>query len=598
MRLDKFPACPFAPLPTSSIKTGGIMKFANLKIGQRLALGFGLVILLMLALTTIGVTQITHINGSIEEMARNYYPKTVMANAIKGALNDTARSMRNLLFMSVADEVKAELATIDRSGRTIGDTLARFEKAASSAEDKRLLKDVRDAREKYIPILNDYVKLIKDGQIEQARDLTLPQIAPFQQKYFEALDKLIAAEGGLMEQAGTQAEAISRNTRMLMIALAAIAGVLAVLVGVLVTHGITRPLTAAVGVARRVAGGDLTTKVEVASDDETGQLLQSLRDMNDSLATTVSQVRAGTETIAVASREIASGNADLSARTESQAGSLQQTASAMEELTSTVRQNAENAKQANQLVTAASDHAVKGGEVVGQVVSTMGSIKDSSRKIVDIIGVIDGIAFQTNILALNAAVEAARAGEQGRGFAVVASEVRNLAQRSAGAAKEIKALIGDSVEKVDAGGQLVDQAGKTMDSLVASVMHVADIMREITAASEEQSTGIEEVNRAIAQMDRMTQQNAALVEQAAAAAESMQDQAGQLAQSVAVFKLNDAGQSSVAVPQPFARPAPVPVPAPAVAHAAAARKRAPVVALARARVPARAGGSDDAWEEF
>jgi methyl-accepting chemotaxis protein len=266
-------------------------------------------------------------------------------------------------------------------------------------------------------------------------------------------------------------------------------------------------------------------------------LLQALKDMNESLVRIVGEVRAGTDTIGTASGQIATGNLDLSSRTEAQAGSLEQTAGSMEELTSTVKQNADNARQANQLVVSASDVAVKGGAVVGQVVHTMGSIKESSRKIVDIIGVIDGIAFQTNILALNAAVEAARAGEQGRGFAVVATEVRNLAQRSAAAAKEIKALIGDSVEKVDAGSKLVDDAGATMNEIVTSVKRVADIMSEITAASQEQSTGIEQVNQAIAQMDEATQQNAALVEEAAAAAMSMQDQAGNLSMVVSVFKL-------------------------------------------------------------
>ncbi len=513
------------------------MTFANLKIGHRLAIGFGLVIALMLVVTAIGVTQITRINNSIKSMARDHYPKTVMANTIKGALNDTSRSMRNVLFLSVATEIAAELAAIDKSGALIADTLARFEKSAGSEQDKKLIAEVKQARERYLPILDGYVKLIKDGQIEQARDLTLPEIAPFQQKYFDALDKLIEFEGGLMNAAGSQAEDVASATRMLMITLASAAGILALAISVLVTRSITRPLTAAVAVAKRVAGGDLTTRVEVNGRDETGELLTALRDMNDSLTDTVSRVRAGTETIAVASREIASGNTDLSARTETQASSLQETASSMEELTQTVKQNAENAQQANQLVSTASERAVRGGQVVGQVVSTMGSIKDSSRKIVDIIGVIDGIAFQTNILALNAAVEAARAGEQGRGFAVVAAEVRNLAQRSAGAAKEIKALISDSVEKVEAGGKLVDDAGKTMDEIVTSVMHVANIMREITAASDEQSTGIEEINRAIAQMDEMTQQNAALVEQAAAAADSMRGQAAALAQSVSVFKL-------------------------------------------------------------
>jgi methyl-accepting chemotaxis protein len=288
---------------------------------------------------------------------------------------------------------------------------------------------------------------------------------------------------------------------------------------------------------KRMHDGDLGPDPRASSQDELGQILRLVGDMKGQLASMIANVRDSATQIDTGSKEITAGNADLSARTESQASSLEETASSMEELTSTVKQNAENAREANQLVVSASDVAVRGGAVVGQVVDTMGSIKDSSRKIVDIIGVIDGIAFQTNILALNAAVEAARAGEQGRGFAVVAAEVRNLAQRSAGAAKEIKELISDSVEKVDAGGKLVDEAGKTMEEIVTSVKHVADIMSEITAASQEQSSGIEEVNHAIAQMDEMTQQNAALVEQAAAAAHSMQEQAAMLAQAVSVFKL-------------------------------------------------------------
>ena len=289
-----------------------------------------------------------------------------------------------------------------------------------------------------------------------------------------------------------------------------------------------------------MAAGDLTSTVDTHAHDETGQLLRALADMNAALARTVGAVRSSTDTISTASGEIASGNADLSGRTESQASSLEQTASSMEELTSTVKQNADNARQANQLVISASAVAVRGGEVVSQVVDTMASIKESSRRIVDIIGVIDSIAFQTNILALNAAVEAARAGEQGRGFAVVASEVRNLAQRSAGAAREIKILIGDSVDKVDGGGKLVDEAGQTMQLIVTSVKQVADIMSEITAASQEQSMGIEQVNAAIGQMDEMTVQNAALVEQAAAAAQSMQDEAQVLSRAVAVFTLHAA----------------------------------------------------------
>src|SRR3569833_468860 len=315
---------------------------------------------------------------------------------------------------------------------------------------------------------------------------------------------------------------------------------LAATVSIWLVRSITRPLHAAVKIAGGVAAGDLTQKIEVTSRDETGQLMQALHDMNASLIRIVSQVGSGTATISTASTQLAAGNQDLSSRAEQRASSLDEPASSMEELTSTVKQNADNARQANQLAVSASEVAEKGGAVVGQVVHTMESIKDSSKKIVDIIGVIDGIAFQTNNLALHAAVEAARAGEQGRGFAVVATEVRSLAQRCAAAAKEIKGLIGDSVDKVENGAKLVEQAGATMDEIVGSVRRVTDVMVEIMAASQEQSTGIEQVNQAIGQMDQVTQQNAALVDEAAAAAESMQEQAAGLARLVATFKLEQA----------------------------------------------------------
>ena len=344
----------------------------------------------------------------------------------------------------------------------------------------------------------------------------------------------------------------------------------------------------AVEIARAISGGDFSRSVTVEKGDTTS-LLFSINAMRENLTGTIGDIRHATETIAVASREIASGNADLSSRTESQASSLEETASSMEELTSTVKQNAENARQANQLVVSTADVAVRGGRVVGQVVDTMASIKESSRKIADIIGVIDGIAFQTNILALNAAVEAARAGEQGRGFAVVASEVRNLAQRSAGAAKEIKALIEDSVGKVDAGGKLVDEAGKTMDEIVTSVKRVTDIMSEIAAASQEQSSGIEQVNQAITQMDDVTQQNAALVEEAAAAAESLQDQAAKLVEAVSVFKLEGGSYRPQAErPAHRSRATAKPMPAP---------RAAPARAIAAPKKLAAAGGNEE-WEEF
>jgi methyl-accepting chemotaxis protein-1 (serine sensor receptor) len=316
-------------------------------------------------------------------------------------------------------------------------------------------------------------------------------------------------------------------------------------------RAITHPLQEALDHFDAISAGDLTRRIEAKSSDEMGRLMMALSKMHQSLTTIIGQVRTGTDTIATASSQIAAGNQDLSSRTEEQASSLEETASAMEELTSTVKQNADNARQANQLAVTAADIAAKGGSVVGHVVDTMASINESSKKIVDIIAVIDGIAFQTNILALNAAVEAARAGEQGRGFAVVASEVRNLAQRSAGAAKEIKALINDSVAKVDDGTNLVNQAGATMEQIVDSIKRVTDIMGEIAAATQEQSAGIEQVNQAISQMDQVTQQNAALVEEAAAASEAMQDQAGKLAKAVSVFKLETLQTVTLAkVPRP------------------------------------------------
>ncbi|MDN8617990.1 methyl-accepting chemotaxis protein [Variovorax ginsengisoli] len=349
----------------------------------------------------------------------------------------------------------------------------------------------------------------------------------------EVAHRIQADSAAVAARAADDARRATWFSLSLMLGVCAIGG----MASILFSRTITRPIREAVRVAQLVAGGDLTSQIEVRSRDETGQLMQALKAMNDSLGTVVGEVRRSTSTIAGASTQIAVGNQDLSSRTEEQASSLEQTAASMEELTTTVKQNAENARQANQLAVQASEVAVMGGDVVSQVIDTMASINASSKKVVDIIGVIDGIAFQTNILALNAAVEAARAGEQGRGFAVVASEVRGLAQRSAAAAKEIKALIGDSVDKVDAGSSLVNEAGRTMEKIVASVRRVTDIMGEISAASQEQTSGIEQINQAVTQMDEVTQQNAALVEEASAAAQSLQMQAGSLVRAVSIFTL-------------------------------------------------------------
>src|SRR6201996_5106108 len=405
--------------------------------------------------------------------------------------------------------------------------------------------------------------------------------------------KKIAAESASVS---TSAAAQAHRASLVSIVLMLVAGAAGIVVGMWFSRRITRPVDYGVGVAESIAAGDLTSRVRVSGNDEIAQLMKALSVMQDSLSHVVGDVRSNSESVATASSQISQGANDLSARTEEQASALQQAAASMDELSSTVRQNAENAMSANQLALGASTVARKGGDVVGEVVETMKGINDSSKRIVDIIGVIDGIAFQTNILALNAAVEAARAGEQGRGFAVVAGEVRSLAQRSADAAKEIKSLISASVERVEHGTQLVDRAGETMAEIVNSIARVTDIMGQISAASTEQSTGVGQIGEAISQMDQATQQNAALVEESAAAAESLKDQAHQLVQAVAVFKLEGRASEVRATPVAAPKPAPVarpaaparkPAPARPVAAATPAASAAPA---APAPAPARAGG--------
>ena len=442
--------------------------------------------------------------------------------------------------------------------RSADPTLAAFYKeeneAASklSSQQQKALSELLDSDaeksqfEKLSGIRKDYIaardaisKAKEEGRVEEANRILDNEFSKASKGYLDSLQQLLDLQRSHLDELAASIHALYVESRNLLI----MVGVLLLVGGLLfawrLSNSITRPLQHAVSIAETVASGDLSSHIEVTSQDETGHLLQALKKMNDSLLNIVGQVRSGTDTIATASSQIASGNLDLSSRTEGQAGALEETASTMEELTSTVRQNADNARQANQLALSASQVAQQGGSVVGQVIETMGAINTSSKKIVDIISVIDGIAFQTNILALNAAVEAARAGEQGRGFAVVASEVRSLAQRSASAAKEIKELIDDSVSKVDSGSRLVEQAGQTMDEVVASVRRVTDIVGEISSASQEQSDGIEQINRAIVQMDESTQQNAALVEEAAAAAQSLQDQAHTLTEVVSVFRLDN-----------------------------------------------------------
>ncbi|WP_395009672.1 methyl-accepting chemotaxis protein [Undibacterium sp.] len=385
--------------------------------------------------------------------------------------------------------------------------------------------------------LNPTIAALKNNEMELVKTMVTQKLGEFFLPVRDTMNELIQLQKRVAKEEYVKSQDAFANFKLVTLICLVVAISIAVSMGLWLMNSIVKPIRDAVLIAETVAAGDLTTTIDNSANDELGSLLQALKKMSDSLTSIVSKVRVGTETIATASSEIAAGNLELSARTEQQASSLEETAASMEEITATVKQNADNSKQANVLTGSASEVAARGGVVVSQVVSTMNSINESSKKIVDIISVIDGIAFQTNILALNAAVEAARAGEQGRGFAVVASEVRSLAQRSAAAAKEIKELINNSVEKVDAGSRLVHQAGDTMGEVVDSVKRVSDIVAEITAASSEQSTGIDQINQAVMQMDTVTQQNASLVEEAAAAAESMQNQAKTLAELVSIFRI-------------------------------------------------------------
>ncbi|MBX9916829.1 MAG: MCP four helix bundle domain-containing protein [Nitrosomonas sp.] len=469
------------------------------------------------------------------------------------------------------------------------------------AEHEMILsKTVTDQAKEYADAVKLTFQYAMAGDFEAAANNAAnnggPKFTALRTSLFKILD--LQKTDGAQEYQDAQSTFEKISTAM--IAVMALGAVLAIVFGMLLLRSIIVPLNEAVEVANAVASGDLTKRIEATSTNETGRLLQALKTMNENLVDLVGKVRSGTDQIATASGEIASGNSDLSQRTEEQASSLEETASSMEELTSTVKQNADNARQANQLAAGASEVAMKGGSVVGQVVQTMSSINESSKKIVDIISVIDGIAFQTNILALNAAVEAARAGEQGRGFAVVATEVRTLAQRSAAAAKEIKELISDSVTKVEDGTRLVDEAGATMDEIVTAVKRVTDIMSEISAASQEQSSGIEQVNQAVTQMDEATQQNAALVEEASAAAESMQEQAHALTHAINAFKLSEGYSGTPAVIKRSNRSASVAK----LPNRGPARKKPAVKAVtnteaatAQPRKVAAGGGGED-WEEF
>ncbi|QVQ27343.1 methyl-accepting chemotaxis protein [Achromobacter deleyi] len=515
------------------------INFGNFSIGARLALGFGVVLALLLALAGVSQYELTHIGQINRTITQETWTKASAISTIDVTTRANARVNLELIVNANPAAADKLFAEIDANRKVIDQALATLRPLFRTEETSARLRTLEEVRGRYVKSFQSVGALLKNGERDAARQRLLEETLPILDSLQDRIIELSRLQSAEMSEAGVASQEVIREAERLNLALSGIAVALGALFAWRVTRSITRPLARAVKAAETVASGDLGQRIEAGSKDETGRLLHALQDMQEKLASAVRAIRHGSETISSASGQIAAGNADLSSRTEEQAASLEETAASMEQLASTVKQNADNARQANHLAASASEIAQRGGDVVSAVVSTMQDISASSRQISEIVSVIDGIAFQTNILALNAAVEAARAGEQGKGFAVVAGEVRSLAQRSAQAAKEIKTLIEDSASKVGEGSRQVEGAGATMQEVVTSVRHVTDIMSEIAAASQEQASGIDQVNRAVAQMDEVTQQNAALVEEAAAAAGSMQDQARELVGAVGVFRLTE-----------------------------------------------------------
>jgi len=564
----------------------------RLNLGSRLALGFGLLLLLLAIVTGLGIARMSSLDHTSQQISSEYYAKASISQRISYLVLDIARAARNIVILEDEAQMASNKAVIDKNIAELGTAVARLRQLETGAEARRLIDTTEASSKEYLAFTDDVVKLGLANQNVEGQKLLFGPRYKIQGQLLGHLADLVKQYEGEMQQASAQAHETFVQSATILGVVALVAVLVGVAGAVLITRSITVPMARAVDVAHAVAEGDLTRAVDDDGRDEAALLLQSLQTMNGNLTRVVHQIRQASDSIATGSSQIASGNADLSQRTESQASSLQQTAASMEEMSATIRQNADTARTASQLAATASQAASRGGDVMGQVVATMQDISGSSSKIADIIGVIDGIAFQTNILALNAAVEAARAGEQGRGFAVVAGEVRALAGRSAEAAKEIKTLIGQSVEKVGTGTRLVDEAGTTMSDIVQQVQRVSDLIAEIDAATREQSEGIGQVNAAVSQLDQATQQNAALVEESAAAAGSLQQQAVRLTEAVGVFRLSGMAERAATM----APAAPIPAPAPrAVAARAPARAAAPASTLAgKATAAGRLAGTSSA----
>ncbi|ABM31996.1 methyl-accepting chemotaxis protein [Paracidovorax citrulli] len=527
--------------------------FGNLRIGYRIGLAFLAVIAVLALLAALSLGALGNVNQALTKVTRDAYPKVKLLSQITNEADAQARYTRNMLIFDNPDIRAQETRRIQESRETVTALFSQLSQLVRSSTGVEMLEACQTTRANYMRELDRLLQLMRDNHSEQARDLLETSLRPAQQKFLEAVTRLSEHQQKVMAEDSDRADAQVSTGRVTVIAIGALAAVLAMALCWLIARSITRPLHTAVQVAEAVAGGDLTSHIPTGRRDEVGQLLSALARMNDSLVRIVGSVRAGSDSIATGTVQIANGNADLSQRTEEQASNLEETAASMEELTSTVEQNAASARRAHQLVSGASSVAAQGGAVVQDVVRTMDSIRQGSDRMADIIGTINGIAFQTNILALNAAVEAARAGEQGRGFAVVATEVRSLAQRSAQAAAEIKGLIQNSVSRVNAGSELVAQAGRTMEDIVTQVAEVSTLVAEISAASAEQSSGIGQVGDAVQQLDQVTQQNAALVEESAAAADSLKFQAETLARTVAQFRLPPGADGAGATAAPARR---------------------------------------------
>ena len=590
------------------------MNFSQMKLSTKLSLAFFVLIVLTMVVGTISVFKMAQIDRAVNEITHNWLPSVKYAAAMRDAANQIRRIEPSHIMSDTPEEFAAEDKRLEEAKARFAKAMETYRQNMTEPEERAAFADFIKAKDAYFAI---QVKLLEESRKGEAGSEAAQKI--FQGESRKAFDemvgyiaKIVDINDSFSDRSAASVEAAYASARMQVIGLVLVSLVLAVLLAVLILRDVTGILggepAEARELAREVAAGNLNNQIRLKNGD-THSLMAALKAMQDSLADIVSRVRSGSESVASASSQIAQGNQDLSSRTESQASALEETAASMEELGSTVQQNADNARQANQLAQSASGVATQGGQVVAQVVDTMKGISESSKKISDIISVIDSIAFQTNILALNAAVEAARAGEQGRGFAVVASEVRNLAGRSAEAAKEIKALITESVTRVDQGTALVDQAGHTMEEVVASIRRVTDIMGEISAASSEQSAGVSQVGEAVTQMDQATQQNAALVEEMAAAAGSLNTQAQDLVQAVAVFKLAQGQGFASAVkraPAPkVAKAMPAMKPLPAVktapkksAPTKVANLNAPAPAPALAAKTGPAKGDEQDWESF